>query len=186
MLDTWPLVLVRHAHAVSRGWWDGPDDRQRPLDRAGLQRAEHLSPVLGAYGLRRVVSSPSLRCVQTVSPYTDAAGLRLRTRRGLSEEGFEADPTRAVHHLEKALAAGRPVALCSHGPLLPTLVDLLAQHAADADPEHREALGGGDRRQARQGRGAGLPRRRRRAPGPGRRGRAPPRLSPPPSRATPQ
>ena len=33
-LDTWPLVLVRHAHAVARGSWREPDDTTRPLDPA--------------------------------------------------------------------------------------------------------------------------------------------------------
>ena len=48
--------------------------------------------MLTAYGVTRVVSSPSVRCLRTVEPYAVAAGLRLRTRAGLSEEGFEADP----------------------------------------------------------------------------------------------
>ncbi|NHA66626.1 NUDIX hydrolase [Phycicoccus flavus] len=139
-LDTWPLVLVRHAHAVSRSDWDGDDDTCRPLDKGGQLRAKALAPVLAAYGVRRVVSSLSDRCVQTVAPYVRTSDARLRTKRGLSEEGFEADPTRAVAHLERALAKGRPVAVCSHGPLMPTLVDVLRQHAADAAADDRALL----------------------------------------------
>ena len=121
-LDTWPLVLVRHAHAVARGSWDA-DDPLRPLDALGVARARDLRGVLGAYGVTRVVSSPSLRCVRTVEPYAVSAGLRVRTRAGLSEEGFEADPSKAPKHLARLLERGEPALLGTHGPVLPTLLD---------------------------------------------------------------
>jgi len=125
-LDTWPLVLVRHAHAVARGSWDA-DDPLRPLDALGGARARDLRGVLGAYGVTRVVSSPSVRCVRTVEPYAVSAGLRVRTRAGLSEEGFEADPSKAPKHLARLLERGEPALLGTHGPVLPTLLDDLAQ-----------------------------------------------------------
>ena len=124
-LDTWPLVLVRHAHAVPRGSWKGQDPL-RPLDALGEERAKALRAVLAAYGITRVVSSPSTRCLRTVEPYASSAGLRVRTRPGLSEEGFEADPTKAPRHLARLLERGQPALLCTHGPVLPTLLDDLA------------------------------------------------------------
>ncbi|MBM6403117.1 NUDIX hydrolase [Phycicoccus sp. CSK15P-2] len=131
MLDTWPLVVVRHAHAVGRGSWDGADDRDRPLDDAGRERAGALVPLLAAYGPERVVTSPSLRCTATVEPFAAASGVRLRTRKSLSEEGFEADPERAVRRLGTVLEAGRPAVLCTHGPVLPPLLDVLRPLADD-------------------------------------------------------
>ena len=73
--------------------------------------------------MTRVVSSPSVRCRDTVAPYAVAAGLRLRTRRGLSEEGFEAAPEKAHRHLTRLLERGEPALLCTHGPVLPPLLD---------------------------------------------------------------
>jgi len=125
-LDTWPFVLVRHAHAVARGDWRKADDTARPLDAPGRERAAALSAVLTAYGVTRVLTSPSERCVRTVEPYTVSAGVRLRTRRGLSEEGFEAQPEKAHRHLAKLLDRGEPALLCTHGPVLPGLLDDLA------------------------------------------------------------
>ena len=122
-LDTWPLVLVRHAHAVPRGDWKGDDDTSRPLDDLGRLRAAELASVLGAYGVSRVVSSPSARCLHTVRPYAVAAGVRPRTRRGLSVEGFEAAPQKAHRHLARLLERGEPALLCTHGPILPALLD---------------------------------------------------------------
>jgi 8-oxo-dGTP diphosphatase len=126
-LDTWPLVLVRHAHAVPRGSWSDDDDTTRPLDDVGRARAKELAAVLGAYGVSRVVTSPSERCLRTVEPYARAAGLRLRTRRGLSEEGFAAAPEKAHRHLAQLLRRGEPALLCTHGPVLPSLLDELEQ-----------------------------------------------------------
>ncbi len=125
-LETWPLVLVRHAHAVSRSDFRGADDTRRPLDSAGVARSESLTPVLSAYGVTHVLSSPAKRCRHTVRPYARSAGARLRTRAGLSEEGFAADPTEAPRHLLRLFDRGEPALLCTHGPVLPTLLDLVA------------------------------------------------------------
>ena len=127
LLDTWPLVLVRHAHAVARSAWTGSTDAHRPLDRPGRDRARALVALLLAYHPRRVMTSPSERCVQTVEPYASAIGKALRMRDGLSEEGFEADPSRATRHLRDLVRRGRPAVLCSHGPVFPGLIDVLAE-----------------------------------------------------------
>jgi 8-oxo-dGTP diphosphatase len=79
--------------------------------------------VLAAYGVRRVVTSPSERCLRTVQPFALSAGVRLRTRRGLSEEGFAAAPDLAHGHLARLLERAEPALLCTHGPVLPPLLD---------------------------------------------------------------
>jgi 8-oxo-dGTP diphosphatase len=111
---------------VSRGDYDGSDDTLRPLDAAGTARAEALAAVLTAYGVTRVVSSPSERCLRTVEPFARAAGTRLRTRAGLSEEGYEEDATKAPKHLLRLLGRGEPALLCTHGPVLPVLLEMVA------------------------------------------------------------
>ncbi|MBR7741893.1 NUDIX hydrolase [Phycicoccus sp. BSK3Z-2] len=138
-LDTWPLVVVRHAHAVPRGSWSAPDP-DRPLDDDGRRRAAALEPLLAAYGPRRVVTSPAARCVDTVAGFAQAHGVPMRRRRGLSEEGYALEPERAVHHLSRLLERGRPVVLCSHGPVLPALLDVLRPLAEDAAAPDRAAL----------------------------------------------
>ncbi len=133
-LTTWPLALVRHAHAVGRGSW-AREDHLRPLDAAGLDRATGIAPVLAAYGIRRLVSSPSLRCTDTLRPYAAQLGGAVRTKDGLSEEGYTAEPARAVRHLERLVERGAPAALCSHGPVLPALLTALLPRVAPDEPE---------------------------------------------------
>lgn len=130
-LSTWPLALLRHAKARSRSSWSD-DDWLRPLNDHGRGQAVDLAPVLSAYGLTRLVSSPSTRASETLAPYATATGERLRLKPGLSEEGHAEDPTRASHHLERLLVRGVPAALCSHGPVLPALVGRLLERVDPA------------------------------------------------------
>jgi 8-oxo-dGTP diphosphatase len=123
-LTTWPLVLVRHAHAVGRGAWS-KDDQVRPLDRAGSDRAACIATVLAAYGITRLVSSPSLRCTDTLQPYAAQRGLMVKTKKGLSEDGYAHRPGRAPRHLAKLVERGAPAVVCSHGPVMPALLGRL-------------------------------------------------------------
>ena len=61
------VVLLRHAWAGDRDHWDG-DDRTRPLDERGRAQALLLAQRLRELGVRRAVSSPYTRCVQTLEP----------------------------------------------------------------------------------------------------------------------
>jgi 8-oxo-dGTP diphosphatase len=131
-LRTWPLALVRHAKARPRSRWKG-DDRLRPLDAVGRAQAGTVARVLAAYGVTRLVSSSSVRCADTLAPYAAGSGSRLVTRDSLSEEGYEANPVKAPKHLRRLVERGEPAALCTHGPLLPTLLGELAERV---DPGH--------------------------------------------------
>ena len=124
-LTTWPLVIVRHAKSRSRSSWTQADPL-RPLNARGRQRAEALIPVLAAFGVNRIVTSPSVRCLDTVAPYAAATRTRARLKWALSEEGFAENPDRAGHHLTRLLERGHAAVVCSHGPVLPGLLEQLA------------------------------------------------------------
>jgi len=133
-LTTWPLAVVRHAHAVRRGSWS-KDDELRPLDQAGADRAARIATALAAYGVTSLVSSPSLRCTDTFKPYAARQRLPMKTKKGLSEEGYAAHPGRAPRHLAKLIERGAPAALCSHGPVLPGLLSRLRDLVDPTDDE---------------------------------------------------
>ena len=138
-LETWPLALVRHARAMPRSRWK-TDDRLRPLDAAGQRQALALVPVLGTYGLTRLVTSSSVRCAETLAPYAKKADVRLREHDSLSEEGYAEDPTKARRRLEKVLRRGEPAAVCSHGPVLPDLLAVLRDRVDPDGPHHERTL----------------------------------------------
>ena len=140
-----------------------------------------LSGVLTAYGVTRVVTSPSERCLRTVEPYAVSAGVGCAPGAGCPRRASQADPDQGPPPPRAGCssAASRPL-LCTHGPVLPALLDDLASAARPRRRglgRGRRGVRRGPRRAARQGRGPGLPRRRHRRGRPGRRRGAPPPLS---------
>jgi 8-oxo-(d)GTP phosphatase len=100
------VVLLRHASAGHRGDWDG-DDRMRPLDERGRKQAKKLRDELQRHGVTRALSSPYVRCTQTLAPL----GLDIEPDVRL-EEGADIDATRALlRELDAAVA-------CTHGDVI--------------------------------------------------------------------
>ena len=130
---TWPLVVLRHARALARERFEGADDAERPLLERGHAQAHALSPLLGCFDVRSVVTSPSARCVQTVLPAADAGSWPVREEAVLSEGGHAADPAGAAGVLDGLLATGRGAVVCSHRPVLPELQEHLAARAGDGE-----------------------------------------------------
>ncbi|WP_341926319.1 NUDIX domain-containing protein [Nocardioides psychrotolerans] len=119
---TQPVVVLRHAAARSRKAWRA-DDVERPLLAAGRSEAQRLVPLLAAYGVTRVITSSSLRCVETVTPYADTTGWPLECEQHLSEEGASAKRVRAI--VDDVLEDPRPTVVCTHRPVLPAVFDAL-------------------------------------------------------------
>jgi 8-oxo-(d)GTP phosphatase len=119
---TTPLLVVRHAKAVNRGSWDGPDPA-RPLDHDGRSQAQRLVPLLDAYGVSALMSSTSVRCTETFRPYAEEHGVTLVEATALSEEAFDEEHVGEV--LDRLLAKKDPTALCSHRPGLPWILERL-------------------------------------------------------------
>lgn len=110
------ICLVRHGSAGDRGLWEG-DHRERPLDARGRRHSEELVGLLQPYALERIISSPALRCVETVEPLADARGLRIEVADEISElRQWEEGPAfvRALAGVDAALAChcGLSDAIC--------------------------------------------------------------------------
>lgn len=105
-------VLLRHASAGHRHDWEH-DDHLRPLDARGRQQSAGLVELLGPFGVRRIVSSPYARCVQTVEPLAAALGVELEEDDRL-EEG--AGAAAAVLLREEG------VVCCTHGDIVEALL----------------------------------------------------------------
>lgn len=101
-------VLVRHASAGDREDWEG-DDRLRPLDARGRRQASALVELLRPLEVRRVVSSPYVRCVETLEPLATALGLPVEQDDRLAEGASRAS-------LE--LLGGDGVVCCTHGDVV--------------------------------------------------------------------
>ncbi len=114
--------LIRHADAGRRGSWHGPDP-ERPLVPAGRAQAEALAGELAPLRPKRILSSPLIRCIETVQPLADALGVVVEPHPALAE-GADPDATWA---LLEALAGDEEAVLCSHGDVIPPLLDRLVR-----------------------------------------------------------
>lgn len=131
LLQTKPFILLRHAKATPRGQWP-KDEAHRPLLPLGEEQAKAIVPILAAYGIKKVVSSPWARCANTVMPYVRKKGLKLIERGQLTEFGNANGPQRTAKTVEKLLATGSAAVLCSHRPALPTILDTISKNATPA------------------------------------------------------
>ena len=119
---THAVLVLRHALARPRKTWS-KDDRRRPLGPAGAEQATALVPVLAAYGASRVVTSGSTRCVDTVRPFTEHAGLCPECDDGLSQE--DATPATVAAVVAELVAGDADAVLCTHRPVLPLVLEAL-------------------------------------------------------------
>jgi 8-oxo-dGTP diphosphatase len=112
------LVVLRHARSVKRATWQAADS-ERPLTRRGREQAAGLVPLLSAYGVTRVVTSDSKRCLKTVAPYADDHVLGVEVTAGVNEE--DATPATVRDLVGDLLAQRESAVLCSHRPVLPQI-----------------------------------------------------------------
>jgi 8-oxo-dGTP diphosphatase len=115
------VLLVRHAVALDRHSWDD-DDAARPLRKRGRRQAEKLVTLLADFEVERVLSSPFLRCLETVAPLAAERGLAVEETDALAE-GATHDAVALVRSL-----AGRTAVVCSHGDVIPRVLEHLVVH----------------------------------------------------------
>lgn len=122
IVDTRPLLVIRHTQARNRSRWRGPDT-ERTLTKLGQVQADHLVAWIAPYGVTRVVSSNASRCIATVQPFADRSGAKVLLEPALSEERATASRVRKV--VKSLLTSSRRAAICSHRPVLPWIFEAL-------------------------------------------------------------
>ncbi len=125
VLRTFPIIALRHAKAVPADEWDG-SDASRPLAPRGRKQANALVGPLLAFGARRIVSSPAVRCAKTVGPLSAALGRRVDYSPLISQDAWEEGATDARSVVGARVRSRKPAVLCSHGPVLPEIIQELA------------------------------------------------------------
>jgi 8-oxo-dGTP diphosphatase len=118
------MLLIRHGHAGTKEGWAG-DDRLRPLDSRGRRQATHLAAVAVSFEPTRLISSPYLRCLQTMEPIAAKTGLPdVEEEDALTPSAGE----RAVA-LVRELSISGPESrfvLCTHGEVIGEVLAVLA------------------------------------------------------------
>jgi 8-oxo-dGTP pyrophosphatase MutT (NUDIX family)/phosphohistidine phosphatase SixA len=144
--DSAPVILLRHASAIAKKAWRRAaqsDDRARPLSDRGREQAWALAGLLSAFAPARVISSAARRCVDTVVPYAERAGVPVEP-----EPAFTVDRTAPDHgeaswtatdgarrRVAEAARSRRPVIICAHRQNLPWLLAQACEVAGAPVPE---------------------------------------------------
>jgi 8-oxo-dGTP diphosphatase len=110
------IILVRHGSAGRREAWSG-DDRLRPLDARGRKQAKGIASALADRDVDRILSSPYVRCVQTVEPLAAALELEVEERPELAEGAGASAPSALAEEM-----ADRNAVLCTHGDVVEDLL----------------------------------------------------------------
>lgn len=124
-LVTMPLVVLRHAKAVSRSSWNGGEG-ERVLTRSGVRQSLAAIDMLSAFGVSRLVSSEWTRCVQTLLPYAGLAGVPMDMRAELTEAAAQEHPEGLIGTARGVLEdLSEPTVMCAHRPTLPSIFSVL-------------------------------------------------------------
>jgi 8-oxo-(d)GTP phosphatase len=119
---TEPLILLRHAMALPRADWRG-DDMDRPLDDRGRADAAALAGLLACFAPQAaVVSSATVRCLDTVGPYVARTGAPVRAAVALRASSSITSQADAHNLLVAAVKSGAPAIICAHRENLPALL----------------------------------------------------------------
>ena len=131
--DTKPLVLLRHAKAVTRDEWQGEDD-DRPLDSYGQNQAKRLLAMYQVFNLEQIHSSDAVRCYDTVVAIAKGLNIKLEVTGKLSESTFKKDKEKVFDYAKELIKSNESVLLCSHNPILPKMLNKLTKKSeVDAD-----------------------------------------------------
>lgn len=131
------VLLLRHVHAGDRDRWDG-DDRLRPASPLGREQADALVQTYADRTVVAVVSSPYVRCVQSVQPLADACSLAVEEADDLAEGApFDLTARFLEAQRRRARTAGGDVVLCSHGDVIGAIVIDLHHRGVLGAPEPR-------------------------------------------------
>ena len=131
--DTKPLILLRHAKAVTRDEWQGEDD-DRPLDSYGQNQAKRLLAMYQVFNLEQIHCSDAVRCYDTVVAIAKGLNIKLEVTGKLSESTFKKDKEKAFDYAKDLIKLNESVLLCSHNPILPKMLNKLTKKSeVDAD-----------------------------------------------------
>jgi 8-oxo-dGTP diphosphatase len=128
------IYVVRHAKAGQRDSWDG-EDELRPLSGKGRKQSAALSERFLSLHPTRLVSSPYVRCRETLEPIALLLDMTVEIDGRLAEGGTFEDSLALLDEMPDGAV------LCSHGDIIPDLINALVRRGLRVhdEPDWRKA-----------------------------------------------
>lgn len=123
---TFAVIAVRHGKAVPPGTWDGPD-ATRPLMQRGVDQSIAIAPAIAAYSPEKIVSSTAARCLATIAPLAQLVQVPVKETPAISQDAYEYGQSDVTAIVSRRLKKKRTSVLCSHGPVLPHIIEQVAE-----------------------------------------------------------
>ncbi len=124
------IFLIRHGHALKRSEWT-ESDLLRPLSTRGERQASGIQAMLRKVPLRRICSSPAVRCRDTVQRLATDHLLPVELEPRLAgDSADELDLAGALELLDDK--GGEPIVICTSGKLIRALLEAIGV-AEDAE-----------------------------------------------------
>ncbi|MEO8261675.1 MAG: NUDIX domain-containing protein [Pseudolysinimonas sp.] len=128
---TFAVIALRHGKAVSPDQWDGPD-ATRPLMQRGADQAASVAHGIAAYRPAALVSSTAARCLATIAPAARVTGLDIAETDAISQDAYTSRAEGVSRVVAERLARAETIVLCSHGPVLPQILQAVAEATGGA------------------------------------------------------
>ncbi|HEY8153741.1 MAG TPA: histidine phosphatase family protein [Myxococcota bacterium] len=123
------VYWVRHAAAVRRSDWRRPE-KLRPLTGGGHRQAHRLLELFDGAPISHLLTSPDLRCRQTLEPLAAQRGLPIQLDGRLSAGRSVGGALELLGELGDGAAV-----LCSHGDVIPRVIERLCDEGLRLDRE---------------------------------------------------
>jgi 8-oxo-dGTP diphosphatase len=127
---TFAVIALRHGKAEPHG--TKSEDAERELVRHGVAQAESVAHGIAAYRPAELITSTAARCVATIAPTARVTGLAVTETETISQDAYTGGGAQVTALVNELVAAGRTVVLCSHGPVLPQILQATADAAGGA------------------------------------------------------
>ncbi|NEG69844.1 NUDIX hydrolase [Bifidobacterium choloepi] len=122
------VLIVRHGKAESRKLWDGTEEN-RPITPKGAADAYALNRELACYNPTRLVTSPWMRCQQTIQMLSWQTKRPMEYVEALTEDSFAADPAETwaafFAQIQQTVGSSSTTAICMHRPVIGGMFDRL-------------------------------------------------------------
>lgn len=115
------FLVVRHGKAEARKAWKG-EEAHRPITPRGAAYAFALSYELACFNPTRLVSSPWIRCLETLDMFSWQTHQSIVHLPQLTEDAFAQNPHTSWEcfytEMLNAVRSGTPTAICMHRPVI--------------------------------------------------------------------
>jgi len=121
---TFAIIALRHGKAEPHG--AKGDDASRELTEHGVAQAISVAHGVAAYRPAGLISSTAVRCVTTIAPTARVTGLDVTETSVISQDAYTGRGDAVASFVAGLVADARTVVLCSHGPVLPQILQAVA------------------------------------------------------------